>query len=370
MNTKFKGIIYLHKDSIDYATSQKPETLNIKFSSEMVQDMEIINEEKIQEAINNLFEKEKISPAHNLVILGDSLIFSKTLTEKTPDKQELEIKEYLKNVPFEKISSKNIKGPKESRLLAANKDFFNKICSFFIAKQHTISAVTYQSLFTKELSTESTLNSTQAKSLLAWVDSIKPTDNFNEQYEISRSDSEQSLIIETTKKKSTLPVLLPVFAVLIIVMVALYLSQQNQQKTYVAKAENKARILPTFTPTPKLEPTAVIGTQEAKLKDSDYAISIRILNGSGIVGQAEKTKKILIDAGFNNISTGNASTGTQEKTLVVFSQSLTEQVKSIIMAGLKQTYTDINSQETQESQYQVIITVGSQVANPTFAPRP
>ncbi len=356
---KYKGIAYLHNNSIEFATTQKPEIIHISFTDEVVRDMEIIDEEKLKTSLIATFEKEKILPTHCLIILGRSVIFSKTLTGKTPEEQEKEKEEYLKNVPFEKVSSKTIKTPKETIILAVNKNYFDNIRAILISLQHTVSAVTHQNFFAKDLTSESTLNTNQAKIIFSWIDSIKASDNFLDQPAPIISESEQLLIVEPKKKKSTLPVLLPVFAVLVIVLVALYLSQQNQQKSYVAKAENRPKVLPSFTPTPTIEPTQPVSTPSAMIISEYGTTSIQVLNGSGVPGSAEKTKKILNDAGFDNVTTGNASTRVSERTLIIYAKKIPEHVRTFITTLIKQTGADVSAQETQKSEYDVIITIGS-----------
>lgn len=369
MATKFKGIIYLHRDGFDYASTDKPEVKHLSFSSDLVLDLEIINVDNLKTAIQSFIGAEKIPPAHALIILGDSVIFSKTLVGKTPEEQNTESKEYLKNVPFEHVVSKIYKTQKETKIIATNKDFYTAIKSAFESNGHTFSAVTHQIFFSKDLPSEATLTGAQAKILFGWVDSIKTTENFLDQPAPVKTESEQILLsAKPQKKKSSLPVLIPVFGILIAIMVVLYLSQQNQNKTLVTKASSQPQVLPSFTPTPTIEPTPAVSTSSASLVSEYGSISINILNGSGIAGQAEKTKQILTDVGFKNIETGNASTRTQTRTIVIFSKLLPDEVRTLIVNTLKSSYGAVSAQETQSSEYDVIVTVGSQAITPSITP--
>lgn len=112
---------------------------------------------------------------------------------------------------------------------------------------------------------------------------------------------------------------------------------QNQTKN---KEISEARFEPTYTP---------------ELNLSEY--DIRILNGSGIPGEAKKVADILKTKGFINIDIGDADTYDFQETEV----SLKDDVASELFEILKSTLPTFSLKKTEslkDSSYDVLIIVG------------
>lgn len=108
---------------------------------------------------------------------------------------------------------------------------------------------------------------------------------------------------------------------------------------------------------PVVEPTAVPEKEEV-----DYTeLTLQILNGSGIPGEAGAVKDLITDFEFDNIVTGNASSYDYEKTVISFKEDVPKQVYTDIAEAISDTYEVEEESETLEdsSDYDVIITVGA-----------
>lgn len=95
------------------------------------------------------------------------------------------------------------------------------------------------------------------------------------------------------------------------------------------------------------------------------AYTIKVLNGSGITGEAAKLKTALIDEGFKVTSTGNADLSDYTKTQVVVNDNVDDAFVEKLEEFLGETYS-VSSSAPAGSTSQgadVTITIGSQKAN-------
>lgn len=121
--------------------------------------------------------------------------------------------------------------------------------------------------------------------------------------------------------------------------------------------------LPSFqaaTPTPTTEPTATPTPEEVDLS----AYSIRVLNGSGITGEAASARTLLEAKGFDISGVGNASTSDYTTTVISATEDVDEAYLNELIKALQENY-KVNSvvEDAPSSQTaDVVVTVGSESA--------
>jgi len=98
---------------------------------------------------------------------------------------------------------------------------------------------------------------------------------------------------------------------------------------------------------------------ELNVNFSDYKILVE--NGAGIAGEASKVKKILEDAGFENIAVGNADSYNYTKTEIIFKENIPEKIFNATKNAILNNYQVKFPIKTIEKDrdYDVIVTVGS-----------
>ncbi len=113
---------------------------------------------------------------------------------------------------------------------------------------------------------------------------------------------------------------------------------------------------PTEEPTPTSEPTA----KPVDLK----AYTVRILNGSGVTGEAAKLKAVLTDAGFTVGETGNADNSDYTETVISAQTSVDQGYLKELTETLKKSYKVDATVKTVPSvgDSQVTVTIGSETA--------
>jgi hypothetical protein len=112
---------------------------------------------------------------------------------------------------------------------------------------------------------------------------------------------------------------------------------------------------PTTAPVAKAVPTV---TPPAK-KLSDY--SVKVLNGSGVSGQAAKVKASLTAEGFTVSSTGNADSSDVQKTQITYKKTVSDDVLTKVKDTLKKTYVldkETKLPDAAASKDDITITIG------------
>ena len=108
----------------------------------------------------------------------------------------------------------------------------------------------------------------------------------------------------------------------------------------------------SVSPTPKPSPI----NQPVKLDLTKY--KVEILNGSGIQGDAAKTKTILEKEGFTTVNTGNALQ-LEADTIVTYSNAMPKNEVGSLTDLLKGNFPSATFQQaTPSAAYDIIITIG------------
>lgn len=101
---------------------------------------------------------------------------------------------------------------------------------------------------------------------------------------------------------------------------------------------------------PSPSPSAVIKKTELKIK---------VLNGSGVSGQAAKVKNELLEAGFLDIETGNASVSSQLATMVEFGPDISGETVAEIKTVLEDIFKKVGTKQNPSlSPAGILITTG------------
>jgi hypothetical protein len=134
--------------------------------------------------------------------------------------------------------------------------------------------------------------------------------------------------------------------------------------TYFYPSGTKSSVNLSFltspSPTPTSEPTATPEPEQVDLT----AYSLRVLNGSGITGEAAKVKSALEEKGFEVASVGNAATSDYTKTIISAKEDVKEEYLNELIKTLQGDYS-VNSvvEDAPSSQTaDVVVTVGSDSA--------
>lgn len=159
--------------------------------------------------------------------------------------------------------------------------------------------------------------------------------------------------IEPEKKKSKLWIVLVFVIILAIVGGALYYFREE----FILKTAEEEKKPQTPAPTPsEVSPTP---TPSADVETDPSEYSIKVLNGSGIAGEAAKVKDILEGTGFIVKDIGNADAATYEKTVIKAKEDVSKDFLDLLRVQLGELYLlDANEDLLESEDLDVIIIIG------------
>lgn len=358
MTAKHKGVLYLHRNGCEIAIHNSKQIFTVPIPSDIMVDLEIINEDKLISLIAEFCSKNHIENTQFLIVVGSSCLFTAVSDQQNPDEGAKQKSAFLHSVPFQNTATVTQTVKTKHTYIAANEDVLNAFKSALEQAKSTAMEATHQLLFPRELPSESTLTQQAAQALLGYVGTIKPTDNFfaAEHPTTPHATTLAPTIIQPEEKKSTLPYLIPVFVLLLGILGFVFYTQRNTTENQVP---NSQIVSPTQPIQPTSTPTSAPQKSEDELIKEFGNISIQILNGSGVGGQANVTRSAFEQLGFTNIAVGNAESAQQNATVVVFTEGVPLGVQTVILNMLKEVYAEVRAQQTRDAASQVIITIGT-----------
>jgi hypothetical protein len=157
------------------------------------------------------------------------------------------------------------------------------------------------------------------------------------------------------RDKKTVGLILLLIALVLIGGAVFYFLSLNKNKEDMQKEEivrqTSAPIVVEENPVSTSTPTP----EEVVDKKS---ISIQVLNGTGIVGEAAYLQDALGKLGYTTVKVGNAPKQDYEATQVTFSSDLSSAVVDEITGELKKIYQKVETKKTSSSNYDIEIITG------------
>lgn len=345
-----KSIIYIDRNTICYYGGNVHTPIAFPFPKEIVTDMEIINESELSKQISEWVKTHKIEPTSSIILLASSIYFQKEIPDNTPPEKRPELKKiFVENVPFNETYIQEILIGKSILLVAINTDFVYKIRDIFYSCGFTVEAIS-------PVAEIYGLQPVGSFSLQIAQDALKKISKDNgiplhTAIETSITASED--ILPKAESNRRLYIMLVIFFILIAILGALFYIRRKPKK--IVKRTPVTNISP-ITAIPTIIPTIqeeTISSSEGSL--AKERISIQILNGSGIPGQADTMKQSLEGKGFNNITTGNANGAQSNRTLIIFKKEVDENSRNEITKAIKLYLDDYLVQEKEDIDSDVLI---------------
>ncbi len=361
-----KSIIYIDRNNLYFYGGNVHAPLTFPFKPTTVRDIEVINDEELEKELNEFIKNNKIEPSDAMLIIAHQSSFEKNIDIKIPpDQVELQKKQFIENVPFEQTLSKTFIDKKGTKVIVANKDLAYLIRDIF-NKNHFIVEIiaSVAALFPDG---DITFNAAAAQQMLNKSSVFKQNMFLLKDVEIPSTDAFEETYGKE-KKVNKLFYLIPVFLVLIGILVWLIIGQRTPKKNKIAINPSPALVSARVSPTLTLAPTNIASTAATLLPKE--TITIEILNGSGIVGQADTIREQLEDANYEAITTGNAPTRQTTRTLILFKSRIPipqrEEIVSIVSDVAGEATTQIN----EEIESDILITTASSSEQNTITPTP
>lgn len=363
-----KSVIYIDRNNLYFYGSNVHAPVTLPFQPTTVRDIEVINSDEFEKQLNEFIKKNKIEPTDAILIIAHQSSFEKLIDPKTPaDQIEPQKKQFLDNVPFEQVLSKTFVTTKGTKIIAANKDLAYLIRDIFNKNHFNVEVIA--SIATLFPEGDVTFNTATAQQILSKASQFKQNMFLLKDVEIASTDMfEENYGKE--KKNVTLLYLIPVFVVLIAILVWLIINQQNARNSKRTASPAPSRASAQVAPTiPAVLPQEE-STREVELLAKE-TIQIEVLNGSGIPGQADDVRELLVEGGYTNVTTGNSPTLQSSRTLIIFKSRIPIQQREEISDLISDIVGEVTSQINEEIEVDVLITTSSSGApqnSPTQIP--
>ena len=356
-----KSVIYLDRDTLFFYGGNVHTVLTLPFAPNAVKDMEVIEEGAIEKQIDTFIQTNKIEQTESFIIFSHRSCFSKIIpANSTPENVEKEKKQFLEFVPFDHIAHKIIKTSKGNLIVAANKELANIIKHIFQKHGHTIQGVS--TLFTIYPDNAITAMSGEvAQIILRSYNRFKEDDLLATDDSVASPDTvfEQEFADENKKNNYRLYAMLGFFIVGIGVL-GYMLNSRRVTSTSRASAplSPTIRLAPPSSPSPQQTPTNTPSPTPTVSSVAKDQLTIRILNGSGLSGQADEIKASLVKAGFvaEKITTGNAPNQQSTATRIVFTPRVSSSIREEISDALSEFTSNISAIENGEIEFDILIT--------------
>ncbi len=336
------GAILLQAKSFLFFGSNASSVLQFPFTTQMVADLDVVNQDLLESEIISFIESHKILPADMVVILSSEVLFEKDMPkptqQQTPYQKSItnaeDILTFLNLIPFEDVDSKSYPTDKGTIIYAVNKQLYDTIEKVFEKKGFTILAVTPAPLLAKQIPLTGQVNGETLRLIRQKVDIIKQNSlEFNQPtLQIKQSPSKP-----TGYGKYRLPALIGVFILLLTALpVVYYVSNQPEPKRAGAPVPPAPVeiIIPTQTSAGEsavIDASASAAAENAELNST----AIHIISSTTTQTRAIQLKQQLTQIGFKLVDvqvTPNANIG---KTSVVFSKDISNKFRENVSETVK-----------------------------------
>lgn len=177
----------------------------ITIPKDVLSHLEIVNAQKLDELLSKFIETKKITPSQIFIILGKNTTFEKDITDIARTERYIEIQKFLDIVPFEKTLNKIFKIQKKEKIVAANRDFCQKLIDVFTKLGFSVEAIIPETLFSETLPV-----------LVKKIDTLK---QYNLLDSHNRASSSANTSSQPFLQNTRLIILASVFAILIITLI-------------------------------------------------------------------------------------------------------------------------------------------------------
>lgn len=358
------ALVFLKPNGLDIFTQSGEYSTSLEFTPEELRHLEVINAEKIAARIAKCISSLKSQQV--LLALSDEVVFEKRLPSQEANQAALD--DFFANVPFDKqkIIQKVVSLEDEKVAISCNRQLCEIIVNTFHEKGWLIKHILPLSVFkTSDPGTPMaqevpdilrTINNHSAYDLVSGIH-VKPgaAVEANPQAEDENADD---------APRPTVTIQYNIWLLAILGIVILIMFGVLGYQFYQARSTSKEAVVPSIEPSviPAASSSVEVSATPAAEFKSTKDLTVTVLNGSGISGQAGKVKTELEKLGLTHIDVGNSVTAENSKTTIAsFSASVSDKDQQGILDVLDTFFTSVDSTISAKAQYDVYILTGSGV---------
>jgi hypothetical protein len=330
--------------------------LSLGFSNQTVRYFDIIDEIKFQSQIDQFIKQNKLPALQIYIIVGADALVEKEVQLTNEVDMADEEKKFIDLVPYENIYSRTWKQDKTAKIVAINADIYKDINNVIEKNEgHVESIIPYF------VTGQPSFNLQIAQSLLKRLDLFKDDNMIRSQTYEEKGSEITPPEDSSTKGKSTLPILLPVFMLLIVILVVVVVLQFSAPQSTKSIKQNLTTPSPlpkkvlSVTPFPIGKPEPTIASPAAQLKREN--ITIIVQNNSDDPSKAINIRQLLIRLGYMQININESSQKSSQKNTVIFKSPIEGRVREEIYTGISESLEPLTIQENDSIDADVLILI-------------
>lgn len=402
-------VLLLKEKSLEVFSKEKELFEKIPLSEEVVKNFAVVDKSKLETLLNDFFSTLGLQKQKALLILSKEVLFERTLLLDTPEEEKVQTEKFIAEIPFEenKLVKKEIRRDKALYILATPRDLFEDLVDVLEKSGVSVSAVVPLGLL-EGFSGKDSLTPSEVVYILSQADSIKEGDLLSSVTKEEKSLSTPPAVssVETSsptpqqsvqeEKPEILPVADPVSKATEVISVSSVTSKEEKKSSKwplmllmgvllvglgflgssvyfgviknplfsseadvsgvnsvkdVEKSENPVVVIEEDSSS-----SAELEKERANYKDKEV-LAVKVLNGSGKVGEAGKVKEQLLKLGFKEIETGNSSKFGSTETKVSFSKNVSPEVKLELINDLSNVFKTVTEGDGIDSP-DILVTTG------------
>lgn len=336
--------INITSTKLEFCSSSSPTPLIFPFPPTAVSEMEIINKEELKAKLQAFFSEHQIHAAPVVLIMGESMYYSKDYLTAIPPAQE-DIQKYLDLVPFSSISYRVYRLPIGHRLVVINREFYESFKTTLLSLGFSIASVVPAFIVTG--TGTAAAFSAQTCLLINRKMDVIMDNSFGGQELPETATATSRKYLDTHKSLVIIIFILIILACPLI----LYFYYQNQKAALNASRTRAVTVVvrkPSSTPTPTTNPLTA-------LKLEQY--TVQLLNGSGTPGLAASLEAKLRLVGFAQITSGNFPKTTT--TTIIFKPTIGDEIRKLVKDILLPQFKNISVKDSSTAQFDISITTGN-----------
>ena len=355
-----KSIIFIDRNNLYYYGGNVHTIIAMAFSKTAVSDLEIIDKDELEKQISEWVTAQKIEPTTAIIVFPPSCYFQKEIPLTTPPEQLDSIKkEFLANIPFNETLTQEFTLAKSTIMTVINKRFAYTLRDIFRSLNFKVESIAPTTeLYGAQQITSFTPSIAQDALKKINRDSSFSIDEVEQITQGPMYDAPQ-----TPPSNNRLYIMLGVFAVLLAVLGGVYFMNKKPTKKTVVTITPVP--LQQTIPVPEATESAVISPTSSLTLIAKDELTIQVLNGSGVAGQADEIKSRLEEKTFDNITTGDSPVLQSAKTLVVFKPEVAEKDRKDIINIIEFYVEEVSVQEKNDIETDVLITTSTPAISPT-----
>ncbi len=347
-------VLVLERDKIKIFHPAIKNIVEAPIPDTVIKDLEIKKVADLEKIIIPLLLQIKIPSGDPVfVILGESTVLPERIPDTNKQMAKEKIDEAIKMAPFNHVGWTSLQNGRDLIVIIINRELYEGVQEILERNGYPVASVTPSvtlGLPAGQFSTgigEDILR----KSALVRQNSLI--------FDPEQAIQAENNVSSDPRKNRKLLWLLLVLTLLVLVLGGVvaksFLFPDKPAQTLTptpAPTETVVSEVPTPTEIPSVAPTET--ASPSALFDS---VKIQILNGSGQAGALETSRQNLTSAGFKNITAGNSSVVNSPRIQIVFSPSLSSEVRQAIISSLSGSYPNPATREEPNTSFDAVITL-------------